>query len=88
MNPFRRAPAPGPAPLADLPTRSVAVGSLAGIAPARVRANLLIVVSDDGDLLMSGTACDEMAITMLAGCTEIVARRLYEAHAHATGEAL
>ena len=78
MKPFRRRPLA--VPLEDLPTRAVAVGSLAGIAPAAVRANLLIVADDDGNLLMSGTACDELALAMLSGCAELVARRLYEAH--------
>lgn len=65
----------------------IAVGSLAGIAPRDIGAHVLLVVTHDGAMKMSGTVgCDSLRAHMLAAAAAEAAQKAFAEHAHG-GEA-
>lgn len=78
MNPFRRPARPALAPVQDIAEAEVAVGSLAGVAPADIDRHVLIVVTKTGEVAITGTACREATTLIL---TEVLAQYAREAQA-------
>lgn len=85
QTPSPSVPAPGPA--RSVLERDITVGSLAGIAPADVLADVLLVVDSRGRLSVTGTRCDETALMLLTTAAAAVSRRLHETHVHGSHDA-
>lgn len=68
----------------DLKTaeQHIAVGSLAGIAPSDVNAHVLLVVAEDGELSITGSACDHQAAAIVATAGHVLAMKALAAHLH------
>lgn len=60
----------------------IAVGSLAGIAPSEINSHVLIVVTQDGELSITGSACDHQAAAIVASAGQILAMRVLAVHLH------
>lgn len=84
--PFRRqapalpgAPVPGITWVAEA---HIAVGSLAHIAPSDIAHHVLLVTTRDGDLSITGTACDHAAAVIVTMAASVLARRAHDGHSH------
>ena len=60
----------------------IAVGSLAGIAPSDVSAHVLLVVTEDGELSITGTACDHHAAAIVGSAVQVLTMKALAAHLH------
>jgi hypothetical protein len=79
----RRAVAPDPGPvITDGIEAHVAVGSLSGIAPSDINAHVLLVVTNDGQLGISGTGCGSFKAFILAKASAAVAGQEFAEHDH------
>ena len=69
-------------PSVEVAEAHIAVGSLAGVAPSDVNAHVLLVVTEDGGLTITGSACDHQAAAIVASAGQVLAMRLLAAHLH------
>lgn len=78
-NPFRRS-RPDPLQLLQegLPEENIAVGALSGVDPADIAGHLLVVVTRDGRIGLTGTGTAELAVVILTELTSQLARQAYE----------
>jgi hypothetical protein len=83
----RRRATPAPPLITGRLEAHVAVGSLSGIAPADIKAHVLIVVAQDGGLAISGTCADPLKAFVVASASAALAARAFEAHAREGGGA-
>jgi hypothetical protein len=60
----------------------IAVGSLSGIAPSDIRCHVLLVVTSDGQLGVSGTAGGPLRMLILAKASAAFAGEAFAAHGH------
>jgi hypothetical protein len=83
----RRAAVPDPGPfIADGKEAHIAVGALAHIAPSDIRAHVLLVVTNDGELAVSGTVgCGNLKALILAKATAVFAEQAFAEHDHDYG---
>jgi hypothetical protein len=63
----------------------IAVGSLSGIAPSDIQGHVLLVVTHDGNLGISGTACGSLRTLILAKASTVFAEQAFAAHDHDHG---
>ena len=77
---FRRPARPALPGVTSVIEAHVAAGSLSGIAPSAITHHLLLVVTRDGDLSVTGTACEPLAALVLTQASGILASRAYAAH--------
>jgi len=60
----------------------IAVGSLASIAPSEINSHVLLVVTEDGELSITGSACDHQAAAIVASAGHVLAMKALAAHLH------
>lgn len=75
---------PGPG-ITDVREAEIAVGSLSGIAPSRIRFHVLLVIDRDGGLSITTSACDESASVIIAAASLQVAQQALDTHDHDHG---
>jgi hypothetical protein len=75
----RRPAAPG---ITDGIEAHIAVGSLAHVAPSDIEAHVLLVVTRDGCLGVSGTGCGSLRALILAKASAAAAAQEFAAHGH------
>lgn len=66
----------------EIQEQHIAVGSLSGIAPSEINSHVLIVVTGDGELSITGSACDHQAGAIVASAGQVLAMRVLAAHLH------
>lgn len=79
----RRSTPPQPETLLEM---RVAVGSLAGVAPADIQAHVVITLDGDGGLKVSGAGCKSLLLMMLATASAAAAGEAHRAHDCAHGD--
>jgi hypothetical protein len=82
VNPFRRPRPPEPPSLSvllerGLPETNIAIGNLSGTDPSDIAGHLLVVISHDGTVRLSGTGSPEAAVMVLAELTSQLARQAF-----------
>jgi len=60
--------------------KRIAVGSLAGVAPADIRAHVVITLDGDGGLKITGAGCPALLLFMMATAAGAGAAEAYQAH--------
>ncbi len=80
----RRRPA-GPG-ITDGIEAHIAVGSLSGVAPSDIKAHVLLVVTHDGYLGVSGNGCGGLRALILAKASAAAAEQAFAAHDHEHGD--
>jgi hypothetical protein len=59
----------------------IAVGSLSGIAPSDIKCHVLLVVTNDGELAVSGTVRGSLRALIVARASAAFAQEAFAAHA-------
>lgn len=70
----------------EVPEAHIAVGSLSGIAPSDIKAHVLIVLTRDGQLGVTGNTCDHLGMAVTAKALSMLADRVNDDHDHGIDE--